>query len=57
MKYILMANPDFIRHDLQCMQEFWNSHPEFLKFCIIMNSYMPDKVSNMARKLISKKKC
>ena len=54
MKYILEANPEFQKHDLDKVRKVLTMYPFTFKMMVLAKTYMPEKTSDYARKLIHK---
>lgn len=54
MRYILEANPDFKKYDLDKIRKVLTMYPFAFKMMVLAKTYMPEKTSDFARKLIHK---
>jgi len=53
MQYILEVNPDFQKVDLTKLKQVLSSYPALFKLLILIKNYMPEKMTNLSRKLIN----
>lgn len=52
MKYILMANPKFEKIEINILKRILTASPSLFKMGLVAKAYMPEKVRELARKLI-----
>lgn len=52
MKYILLANPDFTKEEIQGLKKLVSDHPELYKMAIVIVGFVPEKIQTLARRLI-----